>query len=265
MGKKTLLTGATDGIGFETAARLADEGHHLLLHGRNEAKLAKVHQALQRRSDEATIETFIADLSDLEAVRVLADQIKSSHRHIDVLINNAGVFKTGNSRTIEGFDIRFIVNTVAPYLLMRELLVVMTGESRVINLSSAAQAPVDINNLLAKGSLSDDAAYAQSKLAITMWSMEMSQRLGPDGPVIIAVNPASFLGSKMVRDAYGTQGQDLSIGAEVLTSLSLDARYAQDSGRYFDNDRKRFADPHPDAQSAEKRRALIEAIESIID
>jgi NAD(P)-dependent dehydrogenase (short-subunit alcohol dehydrogenase family) len=99
--------------------------------------------------------------------------------------------------------------------LTKRLMPLFGSSGRVINLSSAAQFPVDLEALVGKGELSDGAAYAESKLALTMWSRNMALSLKNDGPAIIAVNPRSMLGSKMVKQAYGVAGGDLRIGAEI--------------------------------------------------
>ncbi|MEM9533851.1 MAG: SDR family NAD(P)-dependent oxidoreductase [Pseudomonadota bacterium] len=264
MTKTILLTGATDGIGFETAKKLAAEGHTLLLHGRSAEKLKNTAEALSQIAGVGTIETYRADLSRLSDVETLAAEIAARHPSVDVLINNAGVYKVPNPLTAEGDDVRFIVNTVAPYLLTQRLLPLMSSHARVVNLSSAAQAPVSLEALAGRQRLSDDAAYAQSKLAIAMWSFHLAHTTGPQGPAIIAINPASFLGSKMVKEAYGTAGKDLSIGADILVRAALSDEFTNASGRYFDNDSQRFANPHPDALNGSKNGALVQAIEAVI-
>ena len=107
-------------------------------------------------------------------------------------------------------------------------------------------------------------AYAQSKLALTMWSRKLAESLGEDGPAIIAINPGSFLGSKMVKEAYGTAGKDLGIGAEILCRAALEDQFGAASGRYFDNDSGRFADPHLDALDADKTNELVNSIDAIL-
>ncbi|MFA0373228.1 SDR family NAD(P)-dependent oxidoreductase, partial [Vibrio sp. 10N.222.54.F6] len=99
MQKKIMITGATDGIGLETARMLAQQGHHILIHGRNPAKLNKVKTSLSRLSKNAVIESYIADLSSLADVKELAQQINSAHKQLDVLINNAGVYKVDKITT----------------------------------------------------------------------------------------------------------------------------------------------------------------------
>ncbi|MEO0443080.1 MAG: SDR family NAD(P)-dependent oxidoreductase [Pseudomonadota bacterium] len=260
MNKTILLTGATDGIGLETAKILASQGHTVLLHGRNQAKLADVKEMLINNNTAAMIATYQADLSALSEVATLATTIKRQHSTIDVLINNAGVFKTHNPITETGYDIRFVVNTIAPYLLTQQLLPLMNAQSRIVNLSSAAQAPVNLQAFKGQQTLADSEAYAQSKLAITMWTFYLAKRLGKKAPSVIAINPASFLGSKMVKEAYGSDGKDLSIGADILVKAALAENFAGITGKYFDNDRGHWAEPHPDALDEPKCQSLVTVI-----
>ena len=264
MTKTILLTGATDGIGLETAKLLAGEGHTVLIHGRSDKKLADTKETLSRISGVGIIQPFRADLSKLSEVDDLATAIASDHSNVDVIINNAGVFSTPNPVTDDGYDIRFVVNTIAPYLLTRRLLPLTSSSARVVNLSSAAQSTVSLSALAGKRRLSDDQAYAQSKLAITMWSFHLAKELGNNGPIIVAVNPASLLASKMVKDAYGVEGNDLSIGADILVRAALSDEFSSASGRYFDNDRGEFSQPHPDALDSAKNLKLVSAIEDVI-
>jgi len=264
MTKTILITGSTDGIGLETAKRLAASGHTLSIHGRSEKKLADTEAMLLRIPGAKTITSFKADMSQLSDVEALAAAVVQEHPHIDVLINNAGVFKTPHPITDDGFDLRFIVNTVAHYLLTQRLLPALPATGRVINLSSAAQSPVKLDALAGKRRLSDNEAYAQSKLAITMWSFHLAESLGSKGPAIIAINPASLLASKMVKEAYGIAGNDLGVGADILVRAALSDEFANASGQYFDNDNGQFASPHRDALDAGKNEKLVRAIESLL-
>lgn len=264
MTKRILLTGATDGIGLETAKRLAEDGHSLLLHGRSAGKLGAVADTLKTAHGAKAVATYRADLSRLKDVLILAADIRAQHDALDVLINNAGVFNVPVTRTDDGGDIRFAVNTIAPYVLTNELLPLMSSHGRVVNVSSAAQAPVDLMALSGSRELPANAAYAQSKLAITMWSLHMAAALGSAGPSVVAVNPASFLGSKMVKEAYGTAGKDLGIGAAILVRAAVDNEFAGVTGRYYDNDTQQFADPHSDALDKHKRAEVVTTIETVI-
>ncbi|MEO1537950.1 MAG: SDR family NAD(P)-dependent oxidoreductase [Pseudomonadota bacterium] len=258
MTKTILITGATDGIGLLTAQKLAAGGHRTLLHGRSAEKLARAAQQVG-----GAAETYLADLSMMSDVGALAEAILAKHDRLDVLINNAGILKTPHSKTEAGRDIRFDVNTIAPYILTRRLLPIIPKDGRVVNLSSAAQAPVDVAAMSAFRPMGDMDAYAQSKLAITIWSAEMAKDL-PNGPAIMAVNPGSLLASKMVKEGFGVAGSDLNIGANVLIAASLDPEFAQASGRYFDNDNGRFASPHVAATDPGHVAAVMQALSEIV-
>lgn len=262
MQKTILITGSTDGIGLETAKALLAKGHRVLLHGRNEKKLATVAQSL---NNDDLIESYVADLSDMQAVETLAADVMAKHDRLDVLINNAGVFKTSAPITTDGLDIRFVVNTIAPYLLTKQLMPLLGTSARVINLSSAAQAPVNLQALAGKVQLSDGEAYAQSKLAITAWTYALAQSSMEDGLIFVAVNPGSFLGSKMVKEAYGMAGKDIGIGADILTRAALSDEFANASGKYFDNDSGQFAPPHPDALNLQKTQEIIDNMALILE
>lgn len=264
MTKTILITGSTDGIGLETAKVLVGLGNTVLIHGRSDTKLADTVTTLSRISGAGTIETYRADLSQFSEVEALASAVAKKHPQLDVLINNAGVYSTPNPVTQDGLDARFAVNTIAPYLLTQRLLPLLGTSGRVVNLSSAAQSPVDQKALAGQVRLADGAAYAQSKLALTMWSRSLALSLKDNGPAIIAVNPGSKLGSKMVKEAFGVAGKDIRIGADILTRAALADEFAAASGQYFDNDSGQFASPHPDALDAKKSQAIVRAVETIL-
>ena len=265
MPKTILITGATDGIGLETAKMLVALGHTVLLHGRNVAKLEDVERALSALPGAGSIESYVADLSRMSEVEALARAVTENHSSLDVLINNAGVYGAEDVVTPDGLDVRFAVNTVAPYLLTQLLLPQMPASGRVINVSSAAQAPVDGSALRGKTRLSDSEAYAQSKLALTMWSSALARTHGGAGPAIIAVNPGSLLPTKMVKQAFGSTRGDIGIGAEILTRAALGQDFADANGQYFDNDEGRFAAPHPHALDPKRAQELVRVIDTILN
>lgn len=264
MRKTILVTGSTDGIGLETARMLAALGHHVLLHGRDPAKLAAARKELSAVPGAGPVESRLADLSRMEEVGALARAVAERHDRLDVLVNNAGVFRTARPVTNEGLDVRFAVNTIAPWLLTRLLLPLLATDGRVINLSSAAQASVDPDALAGRVRPGEMEAYAQSKLALTMWSRALALALDARGPAVIAVNPGSLLGSKMVKEGFGVAGGDIRIGAAILVRAALSDEFAEASGRYFDNDSGRFAQPHPDARDTRKCEEIVRAIEAVL-
>ena len=265
MQKTILITGSTDGIGLETAKTLVSQGHHVLIHGRNPAKLEETKKILSSLSGDSRIEGYLADISRMSDVEALANAVIEKHEKLDVLINNAGVYKTPRPIAEDGLDVRFVVNTIAPYLLTNKLLPLLDSNARVISLSSAAQAPVDLDALAGRKKLSDGFdAYAQSKLALTMWSRTMARSLKSNGPVFIAVNPGSLLATKMVKEGFGMAGNDIHIGSDILTRLALNEEYASATGKYFDNDVGEFATPHHDALDSQKCDAVINSVTVIL-
>lgn len=257
MTKTILITGATDGIGLLTAKNLAAEGHTILLHGRSTAKLEAATKEVG-----GTTQSYSADLSRMADVTAMAAAIRKDHTQLDVVINNAGVLKLKDTRTADGLDARFMVNTFAPYVLTRALLPIIPTDGRIVNLSSAAQAPVNLDAMQGRVQLDDMGAYAQSKLAITIWSREMAKDLA-DGPVVVAVNPGSLLASKMVKEGFGVAGNDLQIGADILREAAIGASFADATGKYFDNDSQQFAQPHAAALDAQHNADVMQVIEEI--
>lgn len=264
MAKTILITGSTDGIGYETARALLAQGHRVLIHGRSPQKVSRTGERLAELGYANRIELFTADLSELSQVYGLATDIAARIDTLDVLINNAGIFKTPHTLAKNGIDVRFMVNTVAPWLLTQQLQGVFAPEARIINLSSAAQAPVNLAALRGEQHIAEDfEVYAQSKLALTMWSMAPSAVTLLPSQAIVAVNPGSMLGSKMVKEGFGSQGKDLAIGVEILSRMATEADMTR-SWQYFDNDRGHYAEPHPDARNADAQRALLAAMQAVV-
>lgn len=265
MNKTILITGSTDGIGLDTAKRMLKEGHRVLIHGRNPDKLQATLDALNAAGFRPQIDGFQADLSKLADIARLAREVADRHTQLDVLINNAGIFKTPETTASNGVDIRFMVNTIAPWVLTRLLLPLLAADGKIVNLSSAAQAPVNLDALTGQESIDDDfQAYAQSKLALTMWSMEPKALALNFDQSVVAVNPGSMLGSKMVKQGFGAEGKDLAIGVEILHKLALQPG-ALRNREYFDNDIGDYASPHPDALQAHIRLAVLDAMKQVVD
>lgn len=263
--KTILITGSTDGIGKLVAIKLAKEGYEIIVHGRNANKVANTISEIKEQSENDTISGFVSDLSDFKSIEKMALEISEKFSKIDVLINNAGVFITNVlSTNKDGLDLRFAVNYFAPYILTNGLLPILKNSSapRVINLSSAAQTNVSIEALSGHQSISQQAAYAQSKLALTMWSFALAEA----HPEIttIAVNPGSLLNTKMANEAYGQHWSSADKGADILYELAVSEKHSNNSGKYFDNDRGVFADAHGDAYNPSKINQLITETEKIL-
>ena len=256
--KTILITGATDGIGQLATQKLAALGHRILAHGRDQKKLESLTNNVVGQ-----IEPWLADLANLSDVRGMCRQILQQHERLDAVVNNAGVLKALDTQTRTNRDIRFEVNTIAPYLITRELLPIIDANGVILNVSSAAQAPVEIEALEEFRPMGDMEAYAQSKLAITAWSKYLAKEL-TNGPSVISVNPGSLLATKMVKEGFGIEGKDVNIGANSLVRLVTDPACSQRTGEHFDNDAGDFGSPHSAGIDYTFCRRLIASLDSII-
>ncbi|AXT49697.1 SDR family NAD(P)-dependent oxidoreductase [Aquimarina sp. BL5] len=268
MNKTILITGSTDGIGKLTAVKLAKDGHTIYVHGRNKEKLQGVILEIKEVSGNNNVDGFVADFSDLEDVKRMVTNIRNKVSKIDVLINNAGIFKTSATSKFENFDIRLVVNYFAPYVLTNAILPLLKNSesSRIINLSSAAQSHVTDTMLAGVGNVNANEAYAQSKLALTMWSFAFAK----ENPSIttIAVNPGSLLNTNMANEAYGQHWSPASKGSDILYDLAISEDYKDSTGKYFDNDKGNpkgnFAKAHQDAYDDELITKLVTKTEEIV-
>ncbi len=264
--KHILITGSTDGIGKLLALRLAKERHFVAIHGRSETKLAATLKEIKGQSNNENIIGFLADFSNRKAVKKMVKEVAEKMPKIDVLVNNAGILTT-NSKT-DSTDIRFMVNYFAPYVLTNGLLSnIKTSEApRIVNLSSAAQSTINIQALEGKTGLGANEAYAQSKLALTMWSFYLAEQ--EPSITVVAVNPGSLLNTKMANEAYGQFWSPADKGADLLYDLAVSEVFERVSGAYFDNDkgteRGDFAEAHPDAYNGSKIDEIIAVTEMLL-
>ena len=261
MSKTIVITGSTDGIGKLAAIQLAKKGHEVYLHGRNKEKLTAVISEIKELSKNENVKGFVADFTDLDEVSLMGEQIKNEIPKIDVLINNAGIFKSKTATNKNGLDTRIVVNYLAPYMLTNAILpnIKKSKEARIVNLSSAAQSPVSDDVVFGKTRLSENESYAQSKLALIMWSFNLAKK--EPAITVIAVNPGSLLNTKMANEAYGQHWAPAEKGSNLLVDLAISEMYKNDSGKYFNNDmgqdRGVFAPAHTDAYDQDKIRQLI--------
>ncbi|OIQ23851.1 SDR family NAD(P)-dependent oxidoreductase [Lacinutrix sp. MedPE-SW] len=262
--KTILITGSTDGIGKLTALKLAIEGHKVYIHGRSKAKVDSVITEIKNASNNENIKGFIADFSDLNAVKQMAARIKNEVSSLDILINNAGIFKTSSEKTKDGLDIRMAVNYLAPYILTESILPVLEKgtNTRIVNLSSAAQSTVKKGILTGVVTINASDAYAQSKLALTMWSFYFAKQ--HPNITTIAVNPGSLLNTKMAKEAYGQHWSPAEKGVDILYDLAMSEANKNESGKYFDNDKGSFSNAHPDAYDEAKIKTLLEVTSTLV-
>jgi NAD(P)-dependent dehydrogenase (short-subunit alcohol dehydrogenase family) len=264
-----LVTGATDGLGRALAGELAARGATVLLHGRSEERLEETRRELGEAAGNERLRTYLADFAALDDVRRLARAVEQDQERLDVLVNNAGIGARKNGsreESADGFELRFAVNYLAPFLLTKLLLPLLgrSAPARIINVASAGQAPIDFDDVMLERGYSGSRAYAQSKLAQIMFTFELDERLRAEGAgvTVNALHPASLMNTKMVYETYGYTMSTVEDGVEATLRLVVSSELDGVSGRYFD--RLREARPNAQADDAGARRRLWQLSEQLV-
>jgi NAD(P)-dependent dehydrogenase (short-subunit alcohol dehydrogenase family) len=238
-----LVTGATDGMGKALARELAARGATVLLHGRSEARLqAAVREIVQGTGNER-VQPYRADFSAMDDVRKLAEEVERNTEHLDVLINNAGVGigrpRGRREESRDGYELRFAVNYLAPFLLTNLLLAFLRrcAPARIVNVASAGQTPIDFDDVMLEFGYDGMRAYAQSKLALIMFTFELAERLDAAGERLLTVNalhPATFMNTKMVHEAGFRPASSITEGVDATMRLAVSTELDGVTGRYFE-------------------------------
>jgi NAD(P)-dependent dehydrogenase (short-subunit alcohol dehydrogenase family) len=252
-----LITGATDGHGRALAAELATEGATVLLHGRDDGRGRTTIDEIRSRTGNDKLHWFRADLASLDEVRALAAEVMRDHRRLDVLVNNAGIGATGpRLESRDGYELRFAVNYLAGYLLTYLLLPQLEGSApaRVVNVSSAGQAPIDFDDVMLERNYNGVQAYCQSKLAQVMFTFDFAEELPDSVVTATALHPATYMPTKMVLESGTRPISSLAEGVEATLQLVADPQLDGVTGAYFNG--RRRAQPHPQANDREARQRL---------
>ena len=258
-----LITGATDGLGRALAGELAAAGAAVLIHGRDEQRIAATLSAIADETAGARLSPYRADFSSLADVRSLARRVADEHDRLDVLVNNAGIGTSlpGDGRRLEsadGHELRFQVNYLAGFLLTRLLLglLVRSAPARIVNVSSAGQMPIDFDDVMLTRDYRGTRAYCQSKLAQVMFTFDLAEELDPENVTANCLHPGTYMPTKMVLAAGVSPATPLERGVEATMRLIAGEDLDGVSGRYFNGQRDARADAQ--AYDADARRTLRE-------
>jgi len=256
-----LITGATSGLGRELAQRLAERGSSLLLHGRDAERGQEMVQRIKEGTGNDQIRFYRADLSSLREVAELAGEI--SVPRLDVLVNNAGVGfgKDPSKRELsrDGYELRFAVNYLAPYLLTERLLPLLraSAPARVVNVASVGQAPIDFDDIMLVGGYDGVTAYRKSKLAMIAWTFNLAARLAGSGVTVNALHPASLMPTKMVLESGWQTMSSVEEGLKATLRLVVDPALETVTGEYFDGLSLAKANPQAYDEGVQKRLVAL--------
>lgn len=259
--KTILVTGSTDGVGRLVARRLAAKGALVLLHGRDEARGRALLAEIEAAGGQA--ELHIADLGSLAAVRRLAAAILDRHPRLDIVINNAGIGfgvpGTGREVSADGHELRFAVNYLSGFLLTSLLMPALrsAAPSRIVNVASAGQHPIDFEDPMLERAYDGRRAYAQSKLAQIMATFDLARALEGSGVTVNALHPATFMDTTMVRQVGIPPASTVEEGADAILNLATSPALAGRTGMYLNGRSPARADAQAyDEEARAKLRAL---------
>jgi NAD(P)-dependent dehydrogenase (short-subunit alcohol dehydrogenase family) len=261
-GKTVLITGSTDGVGRTVALKLAAAGAKVLVHGRDRARAKTLIEAIDRQGGGEAI-FYQADLASLAGTRQLADAVIADHKRLDVFLSNAGIgsLSLGAERrtSADGHELRFAVNYLAGFLLARRLLALLKAStpSRIVNVASLGQHPLDFNDVMLTKGYSGTRAYAQSKLAQIMFTIDLAEELRESGVSVNALHPATYMNTNMVREGGITPISTVEQGGEAILHLVLGEDMAGKTGLFFNGMQQARANPQAyDAGARAQLRAL---------
>jgi NAD(P)-dependent dehydrogenase (short-subunit alcohol dehydrogenase family) len=269
MNERTILiTGSTDGLGRETARRLAAAGATVLLHGRDEGRARTALDEIGADTGNDRLRFEVADFASLAEVRRFAERVDEHCKTLDVLVNNAGTaLPRGSARELsaDGYKLTFAVNYLSHFLLTLSLLprLERSAPARIVNVASIGQFPIDFDDVMLERGYDSFRAYGQSKLAQIMFSFELAERLGDDAVTVNALHPATLMDTKMVQSTFGRTMSTVAEGAEATVRLISSPELDDVTGRFFDGTRESRA--HDQAYDAQARRRLWELSERLCD
>ena len=261
-GKTVLITGSTDGVGRYVAAQLAAAGVKVLIHGRDKTRAQSLAEEI-KRAGHAVPMFYQADLSSLAGARQLANAVLADHKRLDVFISNAGIGSQNQGpqrqTSADGYELRFAVNYLSGFLLANLLLPLLkaSAPSRIVNVASLGQHPIDFDDVMITRNYSGSRAYAQSKLAQIMFTIDLADELKGSGVTVNSLHPATYMNTTMVRAGGITPVSTVEQGGEAILRLACGDDVADKSGLFFNGMQQARANPQAYDVDARKRlRAL---------
>ena len=267
-GKVVVITGATSGIGKETALGLAKLGATIAFTTRDDWRGETTRQDTVRLSGgNQNIEPYPCDLSSFESIRAFAAAFRAKHDRLHVLINNAGTWERGRKLSKDGIELTWAVNMLAPFLLTHRLLETLekSAPARIINLTSGlhVRGRLDFEDIeRSKGKFDGSDAYMQSKLAIVLYTKELARRLEGRGVTANVVAPG-WVATKLSRNSNAFSKGMMNLMAAKPAKGALTSIYAATApelenvtGKYLAD--QKVAEPSTESNDPENAKRLWE-------
>jgi NAD(P)-dependent dehydrogenase (short-subunit alcohol dehydrogenase family) len=237
--KIILVTGATDGIGKETAWQLAQLGATVIMHGRNADRCAAARDEICATTGNPRVDFVAADLSSQRQVRQMAAEIVARYDGLHVLINNAGLILRQRQLSEDGVEMSFAVNHLAPFLLTHLLLDLLkkNAPARIVNVSSTVHydAPLKFDNLQGERKYNGVEAYKVAKLGNVLFTYELADRLTGSGVTVNCLHPG-VVATKLLGAGWGwSSGLTSAQGAGLSVYLATSPEVEQITGQYFES------------------------------
>src|SRR6266704_3070321 len=248
-GKICMVTGANSGIGKATALELAQMGATVVMVCRDRARGEEARSEITTKSRNNAVDLLLADLSSQQSIRQLVENFQQHYTHLHVLINNAGAGAafTGRRETVDGLEMTFAVNYLAPFLLTNLLLDVLkaSAPARIVNVSSASHKSgyIQMDDLQGEKHSRSMRAYGQSKLAVVLFTYELARRLQGTGVTANCLDPG-FVGThigqsdvgpavRLLVKLIGSFGASPQEGAKTSIYLASSPEVEGVTGKYF--------------------------------
>ncbi|HKT73453.1 MAG TPA: SDR family oxidoreductase [Steroidobacteraceae bacterium] len=271
-----LVTGATGGIGLETARVLASLGHDVVLHGRD-ARKGELAVAQVRAEARGSVSFVRADFSSLAEVRRLAAELNASVPRLDILVNNAGCAQFSRTQTVDGYETTFAVNHLAPFLLTNLLLekIRNSAPARIVNVASRAHRyqSIDFDDLMSTEDYKVMRTYGRSKLANILFTRSLAERLRDTGVTANCLHPGVVATGLGQNNGFARVvgwivmhlvGISIPQGARTSIYLATSPEVAGTSGVYFSDCRPASLLTSPEAVSEQACERLWTQSERLV-
>lgn len=268
-----IVTGSNSGIGKEAALKLANAGHCVLMLCRDSEKSKQAQKEIITQSGNENVVLLPVDLSNPDSIRAVVEKINGQYPVIDVLVNNAGLYKVKREETANGVEMTLAVNFLAPFMLSEMLLpnLQASGNGRIVNVVSELykNGSINFDDLMLKNRYKAGDAYANSKLAAVLYTIELAQRIRETGVTVNALHPG-VLATDAFRDypafimkMVGWFLEKPQKGGERIAHLALSDNVQHVTGEYFYKTEAR--ELVVSAQVRDKTEELLQLAENLTD